>query len=75
MYRKNIKSTKIQKKTGCQLWVQKSKGEQNIKRAKNSNKETGAGHFTQNFQEINSDFTKKSNKKQGASVISLCILV
>ena len=75
MYRKNIKSTKIQKIPGCQLWVQKSKGEQNIKRAKNSRKGTGAGYFTQNFQKMYRDFTKNQTKKQGVSVISLCELV
>ena len=68
---KNIKSTKIQKIPGCQLWVQKSKGEQNIKRAKNSRKGTGAGYFT---QKMYGDLQEKSNKKQGASVISLCEL-
>ena len=61
--KKNIKSTKIQKIPGCQLWVQKSKGEQNIKRAKNSRKGTGAGYFTQNFQKMYRDFTKQTNKK------------
>ena len=57
--RKNIKSTKMQKTLGCQLLVQKSKREQNIRRAKNSRKGTGAGYFTQNFQKMYRDFTKK----------------
>ena len=45
------------------------------KKRKNSRKGTGAGYFTQNFQKMYRDFTKKSNKKQVASVISLCELV
>ena len=36
--KKNIKRTKIPKIPGCQLWVQKSKGEQNIKRANTAKK-------------------------------------
>ena len=59
----------------CQLWVQKSKGEKNIKGAKNSRKGTGAGYFTQNFQKCILILQKNQIKKQGASVISLCELV
>ena len=51
--KKNIKSTKIQKIPGCQLWVQKSKGEQNIKRAntaKIAEKEHAASIFHRRFR-------------------------